>query len=226
MANDQAADADDDSAARPPNCCITCLFSCVLKIFLLTVPKSWGCYTFQAPMLAYFKPGYWLCYLFGIPGNSWHGTMELKGNTREKVFECLVGKVEGVKKQVACLTGNDVLVDADFVVPKRHYSKDGNTLTLWFFTRNKQWMDVIELEGAGDSVLRVRSLCACIAPASLPGSLFLGMLLWWFPFQDVGQNKAHVYTLAQLLQDNGLPVEVSSKGWTRSKKVANNQAGS
>ena len=47
--------------------------------------------------------------------------------------------------------GNDVLVDSDFVVPKNQ-DVNGKSFSVWFFTKNKQWLDVIEfkLEGEGE----------------------------------------------------------------------------
>jgi len=100
------------------------------------------------------------------------------------------------------MTGNDVLVDAEFVVPPNQ-DASSKVFTVYFFTKHKQWLDVMEFE-AQDGHVTVNSFSACIAPASLPGSLLFGILFAFFPFQDVGQNKAHILATVKCLNDNGV----------------------
>ena len=56
------------------------------------------------------------------------------------------------------------------------------------------------------------SFSAGIVPASVPGAALLGAILWWVPFSDVGQNRAHVLSIRDHLRDKGIGCEVERLG--------------
>ena len=197
----------------PPNIVIQIIFGCLLKLFVLTPPKFLNFHRLQAPLIDLIRPGNWLYKLVGYKGNSKQSEVSVNCEYAATVFEHLQN-IGSVTTQISTLTGNEELVDADFVVPKQKIGED-NTFKIYFFTRNKQWLDIMEWKRVGGGEegkcrLKVNSFSACIAPAGLPFSWLIGVAMFWFPFQDVGQNKAHIRICCRFLTDQGLGVEMES----------------
>ena len=100
----------------------------------------------------------------------------------------------------------------------RGLGPDSEVFTIWFFTPNKRWLDVIEValaaDGAGGGRVRaeVHAFSAAIAPASAPFALLASVALCIFPFGDMGQTATHCRTLRRHLERKGLPAEVCPDG--------------
>ena len=200
----------DSTSTKPPSPVINFIFAVILKFFLLTAPKCLGLHVLQAPIYQFLRPGHWLHMLTGARNNSSQAVLTASAAKSGEVYGALEG-IASVTSQVGTLAGNDVLVDSDFVVPKNQ-DVNGKSFSVWFFTKNKQWLDVIEfkLEGEGESsaTFRVNSFSSCIAPASFPLGWIFGLAMFWFPFEDVGMNKAHILTAAKFLTSKGVECEV------------------
>ncbi|GMH53966.1 hypothetical protein TrRE_jg4593 [Triparma retinervis] len=189
-----------------PNSSIAIRFIfCLIKYGLLSVPKSWNLHKMQSSGLARFRPGLWLHKLTGLRNNSCVRTMKLKASeVKEQAYFDLISTITSVKTNESSLTDDAVLTAADFYIPNAN-NKGREVKQIYFFTPNKQWLDVIEFtpQPSPDPDwirFHVLSFSAGIVPASVPGSLFLSILLWFFAFSDVGQNYSHIKTVQKHLQ--------------------------
>ena len=102
-------------------------------------------------------------------------------------------------------------------------------MSIWFYTKNKQWLDVLEFTlssdqpSASSTSFDVYSFSAGIVPASVPFAALIGALLWWVPFSDVGQNRAHVLSIRDHVRSKGVGCEVERP--TKQKRVAAKDGG-
>jgi hypothetical protein len=82
-----------------------------------------------------------------------------------------------------------------------------------FFTKYKQWLDVIEIElvSREDDMLEfsVYSFSSSVVPASSPLAPLTAALLSFIVFADMGQNELHCSSLRNLLQQDGIEVDVT-----------------
>lgn len=113
---------DDESthSLPPQNACIRSLF-CFLNVVLVSAPKSCNLHIIQAPLLAYLRPGSWMGRLTGSDHNFYRGAIFLSFSDAGLGFDAAcdsfmekLSTISSVKEQVGTLTGDDVLVKADF----------------------------------------------------------------------------------------------------------------
>lgn len=100
----------------------------------------------------------------------------------------------------------------------------GGRFVAWYFTPGKRWLDVIEINitplykggeeealssSSSSVVCEARSCSTGCVPAALPiMGILMSILLWWIPFNDMGQNQAHLDTLRALLEEDDGVAEV------------------
>ncbi|GMH69767.1 hypothetical protein TL16_g05238 [Triparma laevis f. inornata] len=203
---------------------VTCVFF-IIKYLLLSAPKSFGLHLMQASLMDYFRPGLWWSKIFGIRNNSYTCTFSVQAASFKEVAEVLK-TMEEVRENFKPLTGNDVLAKAEFVVPKNAVKKGGAQFTLWFFTPNKQWLDVMEFvhdttnSTPTSQVFKVLSFSSGVVPASVPLCLLFSVLFFLIPFSDVGQNYSHVMTVKQQFEKKGLEAVVEKGRKSKTKQVS------
>jgi hypothetical protein len=173
-----------------------------------TCPDSWGVHTWQAPSLAYWRPGTWVPRLFGLQTNWCKEQWVMPGTDPNSVVKAL-SKCDTLKEQRTS-ADNPALKAADFHTLEAR----PDFFSCSFFTPRKRWEDVCEvkLSSKGNTVYaEAYSFSAGIVPASVLGSTILSVLLFPVPFLDYGQNKSHLRTLRGLVEDEGIAVEVQKK---------------
>ena len=170
-------------------------------------------HTFQAPCLAWLRAGQWVQRCCGIKTN-WHRERWLirdaAGNAASPsdVLRALQ-RCEKLEEQQSSSDWEGIR-RANFVVQRSTPA----FFSCFFFTYYRQWLDVIEIgfeKGSDDGdplVASAYSWSASVVPASSLLAPLTAILFAWIPFSDIGQNKAHLRTLRQLLLEDGLEVEL------------------
>jgi hypothetical protein len=198
-----------------------------------TFPRQTGLHHCQAPLLRWARPGTWIQTLCGLQMNWYCEDWELRserGTLRlEDVFGAL-SKCEALMQQPTPRPRHDAISAADFKVVKADLVR--RRFVADFFTKHKQWLDVIEIsfqptkgKAAGILTAHAYSFSSAIIPASTPFAFLMSALLFWIPFGDMGQNKLHLRALKELLQAEGIQVQAITDGQTSRAGIEVHQLG-
>eukprot|EP00967_Tisochrysis_lutea_P131191 scaffold227802_cov30-Tisochrysis_lutea.AAC.1 len=172
--------------------------------YLPVCPESWGLHNWQAPTMAYLKPGMWVQRLAGLQTCWASETWLMKGADASAVVEALK-KCNTLKEQCTKAT-HPALRAADFQTREAR----SDFFSCFFFTPRKKWLDVceIKLRQEADGIYADAFSCSTgIVPTAVIGCTPLSALFSPIPFDDWGQNQSHLRTLRQLIADEGIGIE-------------------